>query len=161
MNSRPCLKCGHVAESPGELPDACPMCGAIYARVEAALARGEVIHRPRPEEMAARSEDESIAPRPRPGLVMSVLIGLGFSITLFALLAGIAVFGMIMSAPGDAHGIAWSRGFKTFVGGLVAGWSFAAAACMILSLLRRPVAGLFAGLACGVAAGLVYGLVLR
>ena len=34
--SKKCLKCGHIAE--GE-PTACPACGAIYAKVEAAFAK--------------------------------------------------------------------------------------------------------------------------
>lgn len=36
---RKCLKCGHVNHSAtGEALEACPQCGAIYSRVEAALA---------------------------------------------------------------------------------------------------------------------------
>ena len=166
MNSRPCLKCGHVAEAPGELPDACPVCGAIYARVEAALARGEVVHRPRPEDLAAASARRDPVPGKRPGIALSLAIGIGFSFTLLALLAGIVVFAMIMngvfgimiSAPQQS---ASSTSFDTFVGSLVAGWAFAAVASMTLSLLRRPVAGLFMGLACGVVAGLVFGFILR
>ena len=169
MDSRPCLKCGHVAEGPGELPDACPICGAVYARVEAALGRGEIIDRVRPEVLAAGSERGELAPSKRPGTVLSLAIGLGFSLTLLALLAGIAVFGMIMSgvsdimigAPGAGQARAWSTGFETFVGSLIAGWAFAAVTSMTLSLLRRPVAGLFAGVACGVLAGLIFGFMLR
>ncbi len=36
---RKCLKCGHVhATATGDAIEACPQCGAIYSRVEAALA---------------------------------------------------------------------------------------------------------------------------
>ena len=36
---RKCLKCGHInSASTGDALEACPQCGAIYSRVEAALA---------------------------------------------------------------------------------------------------------------------------
>ena len=38
MNQKQCLKCGHNAEFPGAPPLACPKCGAIYSKVEQALA---------------------------------------------------------------------------------------------------------------------------
>ncbi len=166
MNSRPCLKCGHVAETPGELPVACPVCGAVYARVDAALARGETIAPPVPEALCAASEGGEPVPGKRPGIALSLAIGLGFSITLLALLAGIVVFAMIMNGmlggmAGAPQQTAWSARFETFVGSLVAGWTFAAVASMTLSLLRRPAAGLFIGLGCGVVAGLVFGFIVR
>jgi hypothetical protein len=38
MNTKTCLKCGHAAQFVAEPPTACPACGAIYAKVEAAMA---------------------------------------------------------------------------------------------------------------------------
>lgn len=40
MNTKKCLKCGHAAPYDSEPPVACPSCGAIYAKVEAAQAQG-------------------------------------------------------------------------------------------------------------------------
>lgn len=37
MNNKTCKKCGHVATYEGGAPQACPACGAIYAKVEEAL----------------------------------------------------------------------------------------------------------------------------
>lgn len=53
MNSKKCLKCGHVASFEGAVPLACPSCGAIYAKVEAAAAQGAAPVRP-----AAPKENE-------------------------------------------------------------------------------------------------------
>ncbi len=57
MNSKKCLKCGHVASFEGAVPLACPGCGAIYAKVEAAAAQGAAPVRP-----AAPKENPYVAP---------------------------------------------------------------------------------------------------
>lgn len=42
MSEETCLKCGHVNPAAmGSETEACPQCGAIYARVKAALASGQ------------------------------------------------------------------------------------------------------------------------
>ena len=43
MNRKKCLKCGHDAPFEVQPPEACPSCGAIYAKVEAAVAAGVVV----------------------------------------------------------------------------------------------------------------------
>lgn len=40
MNSKKCLKCGHVAQFNGEPPVSCEECGAVYSKVEQALREG-------------------------------------------------------------------------------------------------------------------------
>lgn len=44
MSSETCLKCGHVnPAATGSDTEACPQCGAIYARVKAAMASGQAV----------------------------------------------------------------------------------------------------------------------
>ena len=164
MTSRACLKCGHVAESEADLPDTCPLCGAVYARVEAALARGETIRRVAPSVIAARHEaeqeleyEEFVADE-RPTLLVSILISIGFIIAVFGSLAILAFFVMIGTVPGDGRGDEWKQGFELFVCNLAIGWAASAIVSLGVSLCRRPIAGIFWGLAFGIAAGLAAGL---
>jgi|GEM_PF-2001874 len=44
MSEETCLKCGHVnPAATGSETEACPLCGAIYARVKAAMASGQPV----------------------------------------------------------------------------------------------------------------------
>lgn len=44
MSAETCLKCGHVnPAATGSETEACPQCGAIYARVKAAMASGKPV----------------------------------------------------------------------------------------------------------------------
>lgn len=56
MNTKKCLKCGHVASFEGSPPQACPGCDAIYAKVEAA-AQGSA-----PLRAAAPKDNPYVAP---------------------------------------------------------------------------------------------------
>lgn len=125
------------------------------------MARGETIQRAAPAAIAARRERLEILVTERPSLLVSVLIALGFAIALFATLASFGIFGMLLSAPGDGNGAAWQKGFTTFIYTLAVGWAFASGTSLLLSLMRRPVAGLFAGMGLGLTAALVYVFMLR
>lgn len=57
MNSKKCLKCNHVASFEGAAPLACPGCGAIYSKVEAAAAQGNT-----PLRAAAPKDNPYVAP---------------------------------------------------------------------------------------------------
>lgn len=71
MNSKKCLKCGHDAAFDVRPPQACPSCGAIYAKVEEALRQGLEV-RKQPSQEAANAFQNTIpeqpcaAPRARP-----------------------------------------------------------------------------------------------
>lgn len=160
MTTKPCLKCGHVADYEGELPTACPMCCAIYSRVESALARGETINRAKLEVIVRRQRRLASALEERPSRLVSVFIALGFALLLFALLAGVAVFGMIFTAPGSGRGDAWNKGSTLFLNSLLIGGATASVICMGLSLARRPLAGILAGTGIGLVAGVAAGFVL-
>jgi hypothetical protein len=47
-DNKKCLKCGHMASFAGLPPEACPACGAVYSKVEAAAASGGSAVLPRP-----------------------------------------------------------------------------------------------------------------
>lgn len=143
------------------MPAACPMCGASYAAVEAALARGETVERAAPAVILARSAQLDSSISERPSLLASLLIALGFAVALFATLASFALFGMLLSSPADGHHVGSSRGFETFIFSMAIGWGMACGACLIMALNRRPVAGLLLGMALGLAAALVYGFAYR
>lgn len=125
------------------------MCGAAYAKVESAMARGENIPGPGPEAIAARIERQRAAAEEKPGRLVSVLVAIGFTLILFALLAGLALFGVTLGAPPDGP----------FVRSMVAGWAVASALSLALSMRRQPLAGILAGMACGALAALVTGIV--
>lgn len=152
-----CLKCGYVAHVSGTRPVACPECGAIYAKVRAALERGDAIHRTgaaarthgQPAPQAAREE--------RPGWPVSIFLTLAFSATVFAVLAALVFFGMLITAPGDGNNKGWSAAFDLIVHSLLVGWGAASLASLVLSLMRRPLAGIFAGLGIGLLAAIVAG----
>jgi hypothetical protein len=91
MAEKRCMKCGHInAQAAGLESDACPACGAIYARVAAALAAGRL--RPMPQPLAApapafRDSAPSIPPAsamPMPPLVQSAAMTAPFIATLRA-----------------------------------------------------------------------------
>lgn len=52
MNSKKCLKCGHVAPFSEQPPMSCPQCGAIYSKVEQALENPLPRPTPRPQRPA-------------------------------------------------------------------------------------------------------------
>lgn len=58
MNQKKCLKCGHVVAFDGAPPLACPDCGAIYSKVEAAVTQGEPL-RPAPVGAGARAQAQA------------------------------------------------------------------------------------------------------
>ena len=62
---RTCLKCNHVhPNATGDALEACPMCGAIYSRVEAAMAqRAEAAARP-PAAPAQALAQRAVPPQP-------------------------------------------------------------------------------------------------
>ncbi len=86
---------------------------------------------------------------------MSLLIAIGFALTLLALLAGLGIFGVILSAPGKLDADPWTTANALFVRGLVVGWSVAALVSLGYALLRRPLAGVLAGTGLGVLAGVL------
>ena len=53
MTSKQCLKCGHIASVDAEPPQACPRCGAIYSKVEAAMRTGAFV---RPSQLPSEPE---------------------------------------------------------------------------------------------------------
>lgn len=61
--TKTCIKCGHTAPAPTEPLAACPQCGIIYARAEAAARSREML-----EQRAARMQAQQDAPsHPKPG----------------------------------------------------------------------------------------------
>lgn len=53
MNSKKCLKCGHVAQFSEQPPMSCPQCGAIYSKVEQALGSPLLHSKPMPQRAVA------------------------------------------------------------------------------------------------------------
>lgn len=54
MNSKKCLKCGHVAQFAEQPPMSCPSCEAIYAKVEQALQNPLPRPTPQPQRPVTR-----------------------------------------------------------------------------------------------------------
>lgn len=50
-DSKKCLKCGHVATFNAAPALACPACGAVYSKVEAAISAGGFVAHPTPAAM--------------------------------------------------------------------------------------------------------------
>lgn len=103
--TRNCLKCGHAnAEATGAELEACPSCGAIYSRVEAAWAARP----PRPVSPAhtevrahAAADDtvEEFAWRLRTGSLYPTFRSLvGLVYLMFLVLAAVAFVGGVMGA---------------------------------------------------------------
>ena len=56
---RKCLKCGYERQGADSAPDTeCPQCGAIYAKVEAAIKRGNLEHQKTKQELIEKSRKE-------------------------------------------------------------------------------------------------------
>ena len=91
---RTCLKCGHVnVASTGDGAEACPQCGAIYSRVEAAMApKAEAMRRPQAERPARVIEEYDEAASH--GVTQRQLIGL-----VGAAVLAIGVFMPLLSGP--------------------------------------------------------------
>lgn len=110
---RICRKCGHVhKEATGAPMEACPSCGAIYSRVEAARAQGSHT----PSQPTARSQPRAIVPTqdylaalrrnsnyPTFRTVVGVFVAIGY---LLAIGPVIAFVGAIRS--GSTTGVLWS-----------------------------------------------------
>ena len=140
------------------LPVACPGCGAIYAKVEASLARGDTIHRAAPAAPArARLWRKPAWVDDRAGLGVSLLIAVGFSVTILASLAAIAMFALIMTAPGNGGGKEWNQGFSLFLRTLLVAWACASVISLVMSLLRRPAGGIMIGILGAITIAVIYG----
>ena len=61
MSEKTCKKCGHTATYNGLEPQSCPACGAIYAKVEAALRAASSARATRTAESAADTQPARIS----------------------------------------------------------------------------------------------------
>lgn len=69
MSEETCLKCGHVnPAATGSETEACPQCGAIYARVKAAMASGQPVRSAKSADSGfpARNGAPAAPPKPPP-----------------------------------------------------------------------------------------------
>lgn len=69
MSEETCLKCGHVnLVATGSETEACPQCGAIYARVKAAMASGQSVRSAKSADSGfpARNGGPAAPPKPPP-----------------------------------------------------------------------------------------------
>lgn len=69
MSEETCLKCGHVnPAATGSETEACPQCGAIYARVKAAMANRQPMRSSKGADSGfpARSSAPAASPKPPP-----------------------------------------------------------------------------------------------
>lgn len=107
MSTKTCLKCNHSTTYEGSPPAACPVCGAIYSKVEEALRNGPPVRRrqedavpsrlsaPGPDvhTFAERMRDESLYP------VWRKIVGLCTIITY--IIAAVGVVASFVSAKGS------------------------------------------------------------
>lgn len=119
--NRQCLKCNHLrTDATGDELEACPACGAIYSRVEAAMAPRKV-RSSSPLEFIDTLRSESIYPTFRALVQLGYLVWVALAI--LTLLAGIFVF-------------LKGTGFLRF-GGLLVGMGMAAFIYIMGRLMRE------------------------
>ena len=75
-----CLKCGAVGTSNGDPLDACGNCGAIYSRVEEALAKKVLEQKTEASPSTASSQEMDNAPAPKKNSTVQTVLG---AITVF------------------------------------------------------------------------------
>lgn len=140
-----CLKCGHAnPDATGDDLDACPNCGAIYSRVEAAWATRPVrpVRSESQQHLSPQPDDESVdefALRLRGDSLYPTFRGL-VGLIHFALmvLAGLALLGGVVGA--------WSGSGMSRVGMLFAG-VFMGLLFLIVAKLTREMSLMLADLA--------------
>lgn len=128
------------------------------------MARGETIRRAAtagtaskrpPSGRQQRKPGQPGAPDDRPGIIASLAIAIGFALALLVFLGGLAIFGMLLTAPGDGNGKAWSAAITNIVHSLLVGWTFSTVVSLGLSMARRPIAGMLIGVGSGAAAAFI------
>jgi len=62
MSEKTCKKCGSTATYSGAEPQSCPACGAVYAKVEAALAERSKMATSKPTHATMRVSAQKAAP---------------------------------------------------------------------------------------------------
>lgn len=144
-----CLKCGFIHAQDDSALEQCPQCGAIYAKVEEAIASGILIRRNTEfANVAETSHSSTVKPilakqtniKIRPALWAQILIAFAITITLCITIFGIAIFGMILTAPGSGGydtNAAWGHGFKIFVTGMIIGGAVISSGSFIFAFNRR------------------------
>ena len=98
MTTKYCLKCGYPRSEPtGDPDEACPSCGAIYAKVEAASKYGPKPGRVSPIRQTTPLKNENELPIPGLSYVF-------FALAVLALLGGIVLFfGFLPDEPPDGY----------------------------------------------------------